>query len=481
MVKHLLTVAAVAVVGFCSVSAQETVKFADVADCWVLSNNATWKDNNADKLEFHVQGESDAFYGLISFEYDKPAQMKVQSAKIHFVTERVKAHKYSIRGFAGSVADNDTYANLETAILAAMETEPLYSGQLAGQYNMAIGDVNKLNDESKNLDAWVNEIDVTDYVKTQAGNRVSFIFSNDTETGQNCIISKEKSAESLPAFIENVEDVIPYMEVVFVEDANSGSVTVGTVADTQLRSDKPNDKYGANGEIEIRHQANGNVMYGVFEFALPAEALDAATYEVTSATLRVVCTQNKGSRGMSLYSYGNSIAEDATFASEEAAVNEALANDPIAQFDAKGCGGRAMHDGHSSVANFATAEDWTSYIDVTEFVKGLSAARAVANGNVAFLLAKSGEHNDSMKFAAKEAADKENTTHGFTIKAADMVPQLTVVYSKKTSTGIEDVTVADEDAPVEYYSLQGVRLSQPAAGQVVIRRQGNSVSKIYVK
>lgn len=86
-----------------------------------------------------------------------------------------------------------------------------------------------------------------------------------------------------------------------------------------------------------------------------------------------------------------------------------------------------------------------------------------------------------MRFAAKEVQDKENTTHGFTIKAADMVPQLTVNYTKKTSTGIEDVTVADEDAPVEYYNLQGVRLSEPAAGQVVIRRQGKSVSKIYVK
>ena len=72
MVKHLLTVAAVAVVGFCSVSAQETVKFADVADCWVRSNNATWKDNNADKLEFHVQGESDAFYGCLLYTSPSP-------------------------------------------------------------------------------------------------------------------------------------------------------------------------------------------------------------------------------------------------------------------------------------------------------------------------------------------------------------------------------------------------------------------------
>ena len=56
-----------------------------------------------------------------------------------------------------------------------------------------------------------------------------------------------------------------------------------------------------------------------------------------------------------------------------------------------------------------------------------------------------------------------------------------LVLAKKTSTGIEDVTISDENAPVEYYNLQGVRISEPAAGQVVIRRQGKSVSKIYVK
>lgn len=41
--------------------------------------------------------------------------------------------------------------------------------------------------------------------------------------------------------------------------------------------------------------------------------------------------------------------------------------------------------------------------------------------------------------------------------------------------------IATEEAPVEYFNLQGVRISEPAAGQIVIRRQGNKVSKIYVK
>lgn len=60
-----------------------------------------------------------------------------------------------------------------------------------------------------------------------------------------------------------------------------------------------------------------------------------------------------------------------------------------------------------------------------------------------------------------------------------------VTFNGKTDTpdsaGISDVTVDDDNAPVEYFNLQGMRLSQPEAGQIVIRRQGSRVSKILVK
>lgn len=48
--------------------------------------------------------------------------------------------------------------------------------------------------------------------------------------------------------------------------------------------------------------------------------------------------------------------------------------------------------------------------------------------------------------------------------------------------GINDV-IADSDAnaPVEFFNLQGARISNPAAGQLVIRRQGKTVTKVFVK
>lgn len=50
------------------------------------------------------------------------------------------------------------------------------------------------------------------------------------------------------------------------------------------------------------------------------------------------------------------------------------------------------------------------------------------------------------------------------------------------TVGVSDVTVEnDANAPVEYYNLQGVRVDNPAAGQLVIRRQGNTVTKMVVR
>ncbi|MDE6120184.1 MAG: hypothetical protein K2F63_00175, partial [Muribaculaceae bacterium] len=48
------------------------------------------------------------------------------------------------------------------------------------------------------------------------------------------------------------------------------------------------------------------------------------------------------------------------------------------------------------------------------------------------------------------------------------------------TAGISNI-VADSNAPVEYFNLQGLRVQNPEAGQILIRRQGEKVSKIIVK
>ena len=56
---------------------------------------------------------------------------------------------------------------------------------------------------------------------------------------------------------------------------------------------------------------------------------------------------------------------------------------------------------------------------------------------------------------------------------------MTVEVGKLGSLAVEGVT-DNSQAPVEFFNLQGVRVLEPSNG-IFIRRQGNSVSKVYVK
>lgn len=57
-------------------------------------------------------------------------------------------------------------------------------------------------------------------------------------------------------------------------------------------------------------------------------------------------------------------------------------------------------------------------------------------------------------------------------------PSYIVMPGGKAPAGVDGVVADDADAPVEYFNLQGMRVDNPCAGQLVIRRQGNSVAKI---
>lgn len=61
--------------------------------------------------------------------------------------------------------------------------------------------------------------------------------------------------------------------------------------------------------------------------------------------------------------------------------------------------------------------------------------------------------------------------------------QPAVINFTLPEAGVEDIIgdVDNSNAPVEYFNLQGIRVNEPAAGSLVIRRQGTEVSKILVK
>jgi len=65
----------------------------------------------------------------------------------------------------------------------------------------------------------------------------------------------------------------------------------------------------------------------------------------------------------------------------------------------------------------------------------------------------------------------------------EMVNTIRVEFSDYTdvAAGITDIEADNTDAPVEYYNLQGMRVDNPAAGNVYIRRQGAKSTKILMR
>lgn len=58
--------------------------------------------------------------------------------------------------------------------------------------------------------------------------------------------------------------------------------------------------------------------------------------------------------------------------------------------------------------------------------------------------------------------------------------QVVLPFDLLNYVGVKDITI-DENAPVEYYNMQGMRVANPKAGQIVIARQGNKAVKMVVK
>ena len=54
-----------------------------------------------------------------------------------------------------------------------------------------------------------------------------------------------------------------------------------------------------------------------------------------------------------------------------------------------------------------------------------------------------------------------------------------IKFTGAAPAGIDGI-VADNEAPVEYFNLQGIRVAEPSNG-LYIRRQGKEVTKVMVK
>lgn len=487
---YLLAAAALCAAG---TFAQDTRTFADIADTWVRENNVTWKGEKSDKMELscsevktgdEVTGYT-SFAGLLAFEYELPAGMKVDKAELKLVTERYKGGDVMLRAYGNDFAESTCWRDEADYIADALDAEPLVTFTPAGQKGKATYD--GLSEQYQTLDAWINIIDVTNYLKSlpATATRVNFFLSqaNDRKLDSDCFYTKENKGITSGAMAgTEVSVLVPELTVTFVEDANSFTGTFLPAGDTFVRTSAADNNYGSNTAMEIYTRVNGDGslnggFYGLMNFSnLPIE-LNSDDYELKSAQLRLVTVQCKGDRWMNVYAYPEIFDEGAAkYNNQENNVAAAFEAEPICEFEMKGQGTKSMGDGGLN-DTYSNAEAWTNYIDLTDYIKSLDDKTSFA-----IMLAKKNTqtNGDAMKIGTKEATDIESKTEGVTFPAADLRPQLVLAYSKSdTNTSIEHIATADENAPVEYFNLQGVRVVNPTSG-LYIRRQGNTVTKVIL-
>lgn len=239
--------------------------------------------------------------------------------------------------------------------------------------------------------------------------------------------------------------------------------------DTWVRSNSPSDTWGTQETLEMKTDATKNQnFYGLLSFDVPATD---DSYQVKSATLRLVTNYKKGDSKMRLYPLTSAVTNETTYNDVADQITSALEGEPIAEFAMKGDGTKAPFDKISEA--FYTVYAWTNNIDVTASVKPLAGATFSV-----FIAKVMDQAEKSNKIYSSRATDVINTkvTPNVTFKGEDLVPQLTIVYEKSGTTGISPVNAEKIDDDT-YYNLQGVKMNPNNLPHGIYIHQGKKVVK----
>ena len=163
------------------------------ADTYVRKGN---KDNNASKITMEIRSSEDRatdFVGLMSFAM--PAEViysnyAINKATLRLVSERAKGsrtinvYKYT------SFEENTIYDNESTNIASARTADNLICSFEAVGQDASIA-VDALKNEYKEINAWTNTLDFTDFVKGLDTNTFSILLDKPNNTAQTLFFTKD--------------------------------------------------------------------------------------------------------------------------------------------------------------------------------------------------------------------------------------------------------------------------------------------------
>lgn len=430
-----------------------------------VSNDVTLRKDAADKtfatntdLELYTLYTDDAistdFIGAMSFDIPSKPGYVIKSATLRLVTERYKGSAtlsiYSLGNNA--VSDADTYNSQKANVEEARKNGPFITITPKGTHGKAVFD----GGASSEINDWTNYIDLTLLAQKCGSGKLNLLFVNpSSKTKEDVVRFYSSDAKDMtntnvtPNFTFAAEDLHPQLTVVYEEDADQKTDVSLPTADTWVRKDAANNNYGGKPTMELKSQGNTDFV-GLMSFSLPAEVL-GANNEVKSATLRLVTERPKGSREFRLYKYVD-FAENTNYKTEEGNLAAARTEaNLIGTYSAKGQGGKSFPNDAVS-DEFKTVDAWTNTIDLTDCVKELD------TNSFAFLI----EHTNSAEqliFYTKETDDVTNAKDATLVfKKEDLVPQLTVVYTKNTyNLSVTEAGAATLVLPYETEIPEGVK------------------------
>lgn len=195
-------------------------KILPVGDTWLRTNDASTAGKDT-KMEIRKNGESQLFFGLMSFNLSVPGKI-VKSAKLHVVTERVKAgvQDLKIYQFANNISDDATWAANADAFNAAIAGEPFYTIESFNTpYDKAIFD--KVDAQYQNLNLWSYDIVIPEGVFNEAMEQgyLNLMFSQDAAqpvnlfTKENIGINNDGALVQLWTVDITPEQLVPYLEI----------------------------------------------------------------------------------------------------------------------------------------------------------------------------------------------------------------------------------------------------------------------------
>lgn len=374
------------------------------------------------------------FVGLMSFDIPYKSGYAIKSATLRLVTERAKG-TMNIYALDAEVSDADTYSSQENNLAVARNKEPLASVKLKGTTDKAVTD----GGASSVLADWVNEIDLTAYIQTLGHGKCNLMLANAAESTTNAVKVFSSDAKDVtnskvtPNFTFAADDLKPQLTLVYGEVQNQLSKVLNPTADTWIRlNNKTNQAAATNMELQSytnEADASKNVsMLGLMSFDLPEE-VSHSNYEVSKASLRLVTKRIKGDRMVNVYKY-DAFEENTVYETEAKNVAASMVNNNLlTTFKAEGKADADITSDAIVNTDFTNIAKWTTNVDLTEAVKGLSDAKF----NI--LLAKQKNEAKATQIFTKEAKDfenKKNTDAPIAFAAADLVPQLTVEYALAT-------------------------------------------------